>query len=245
MVETEVIPHSIEAFLKNAKLVVFFSVPFLLAFAIPLLSPMPTYISIGATFLRTGSMFIDLTYFDIGLILISSLVSLFLISFAIVSINLLIKSQRTMTNIRTEVIEGIEKYTMTVFLLYTTALLLSLAVLLLFHEYQLDDLATPLFSFFLSLPLFYAPAAIVIDELKPFESMKMSLFMIRRKFLLFVIWLLIGFVLLSVLDEIFILLNPFFIFGRYIVLVLNSLLVMPFLVILQTQSYLTKYTILK
>ncbi len=257
MVETEVIQHSIEAFGKNAKLVLFFSVPFLLAFAIPLLSPMPTYVSLGATFLRTGSMFIDLTYFDVGLIFISSLASLFLISFAIVSINIIIKSQRTMTNVRTEVIEGIEKYTMTIFLLYTITLVLSLAVLLLFHEYQLDDLATPLFSFVVSLPLFYAPAAVVIDELRPLEAMKMSLYMIRKKFLLFVLWLIVGFLLLSVIDEFFIVIMPLvdellplstpylWTWGAYVALVLNSMLVMPFLVILQTQSYLTKYTILK
>jgi hypothetical protein len=245
LVETEVIEHSISAFGKNAKLVLFFSIPFFLSFLIPLLSPMPTYISMGATFLRTGSMFIDLTYFDVGLIFVSALISLFLVSFAVVSINLVIKSQRTMTSIRTEVIEGIEKYTMTIFLLYTITLVLSLAVLLLFHEYQLDELATPLFSFVVSLPLFYAPAAVVIDDLKPLEAMKMSLYMIRKKFALFLLWLLLGFVLLSVIDEIFVLASAYVVWGRYIVLVLNSMLVMPFLVILQTQSYLTKYTILK
>jgi hypothetical protein len=245
LVETEVIQHSIEAFRTNAKLVLFFSIPFLLSFAIPLLSPMPTYVSIGATFLRTGSMFMDLTYFDVGLIFISALASLFLISFAIVSINLVIKSQRTMTNIRTEVMEGIEKYTMTIFLLYTITLVLSLAVLLISHEYQLDELATPLFSFLVSLPLFYAPAAVVIDELKPLEAMKMSLYMIKSKFALFVLWLVVGLILLSIIDELFILLTPYIASGRYIVLVLNSMVIMPFLVILQTQSYLTKYTILK
>lgn len=247
MVETEVIDYSVEAFRKNARLVVFFSVPFLLSFAIPLLSPMPTYVSIGATFLRTGSMFVDLTYFDIGLIFVSSLASLFLISFAIVSINLVIKSQRTMTNIRTEVIEGIEKYTMTIFLLYSIAVVLSLVVLLISYEYQAEGLTTPLFSFLISLPLFYTPAALVIDELRPTEAMKMSLYMIKNKFLLFVLWLVLGFVMLSVLDAVFVFLASSFSLSwtRYVMLVLNSLIVMPFLVILQTQMYLTKYTILK
>lgn len=253
MVETEVIDYSIEAFRKNAKLVVFFSVPFLLAFAIPLLSPMPTYVSIGATFLRTGSMFVDLTYFDIGLIFVSSLASLFLISFAIVSINLLIKSQRTMTNIRTEVIEGIEKYTMTIFLLYSIAVVLSLVVLLVSYEYQVEGLTTPLFSFLVSLTLFYVPAATVIDELRPTEAIRMSLYMIKNKFLLFALWLILGFIMLSVIDELFILIMPLVgallpipvTWGRYIVLVINSMIILPFLVILQTQMYLTKYTILK
>jgi hypothetical protein len=224
--------------------VLFFSVPFLLAFAIPLLSPMPTYVSIGATFLRTGSMFVDLTYFDIGLIFVSSLASLFLISFATVSINLVIKSQRTLTNIRTEVIEGIEKYTTTIFLLYTLSTVLSLIVLLVSYEYGMEGLTTPLFSFFVSL-LFYVPAAIVIDELRPTEAMKMSLYMIKNKFALFILWLAVGFVMLSVLDIVLIALSDVIPWGRYIVLVLNSLIVMPFLIILQTQIYLTKYTILR
>ena len=245
LVETEVLDYSIEAFKKNAKLVLFFSVPFLLAFAIPLLSPMPTYVSIGATFLRTGSMFIDLTYFDIGLIFVSSLASLFLISFATVSINLVIKSQRTLTNIRTEVIEGIEKYTTTIFLLYTLFIVLSLIVLLVSYEYGMEGLTTPLFSFFVSLLLFYVPAAIVIDELRPTEAMKMSLYMIKNKFVLFILWLAVGFVMLSVLDTILIALSDVIPWGRYIVLVLNSMVVMPFLIILQTQIYLTKYTILR
>jgi len=246
LVETEVIEYSIEAFRKNAKLVLFFSVPFLLAFAIPLLSPMPTYVSMGATFLRTGSMFVDLTYFDIGLIFVSSLASLFLVSFAIVSINLVIKSQRTMTNIRMEVIEGIEKYTMTIFLLYSIALVLSLVVLLVSYEYQVEGLTTPLFSFLISLVLFYVPAAIVIDELRLTEAMRMSLYMIKNKFMLFLLWLVLGFVILTVLDagSVF-LASLHFTWSRYVMLVLNSLIVLPFLVILQTQMYLTKYTILK
>ena len=246
MVETEVVGYSIEAFRKNAKLVLFFSVPFLLAFAIPLLSPMPTYVSMGATFLRTGSMFVDLTYFDVGLIFVSSLASLFLVSFAIVSINLVIKSQRTMTNIRMEVIEGIEKYTMTIFLLYTVALVLSLVVLLVSYEYQVEGLTTPLFSFLISLVLFYVPAAIVIDELRLTEAMRMSLYMIKNKFVLFLLWLILGFVMLTVLDVGFVFLASLHVtWSRYAMLVLNSLIVMPFLVILQTQMYLTKYTILK
>ncbi|MEM3555929.1 MAG: hypothetical protein QXF56_04395 [Candidatus Micrarchaeia archaeon] len=243
--ETEVIDYSIDAFKKNFRIVLFFSIPFLLAFAIPLLSPMPTYVSIGATFLRTGSMFIDLTYFDIALIFLSSLASLFLISFATVAINLVIKSQRTLTNIRTEVIEGIEKYTITIFFLYTLFLLLSLIVLLLSYEYGVEGLATPLFSFFVSLLLFYVPAGIVIDELKPTEAMRMSLYMIKNKFALFLLWLVIGFILLTAVDIVFIILSGAIPWGRYVVLVLNSLFIMPFLIILQTQMYLTKYTILK
>jgi hypothetical protein len=120
-------------------------------------------------------------------------------------------------------------------------------VLLVSYEYQVEGLTTPLFSFLISLVLFYVPAAIVIDELRPTEAMRMSLYMIKNKFVLFLLWLILGFVILTVLDVAFVFLATSFKLNwtRYVMLVLNSLIVMPFLVILQTQMYLTKYTILK
>lgn len=241
----DLLSYSIEGYLKNIKLIIFFSLPFLLAFLIPVFSPTPTYIALGGIFLRSGSMFIDLTYQDIALIILSLLSSLFLISFAIVAINLLIKSQRTLTNIRTEIIEGIEKYTLIVFWLYTTAFILSLIATLVSYEYNLQELVGPVFSFLLHLMLFYAPAAIVIDELKPINAMKMSLYMIKKRFKYFLMFILIGLVLLSISDFVMISLKNYSPLFRYIVLVVNSLFVLPFLIILQTQIYLTKYTILK
>jgi hypothetical protein len=168
-----------------------------------------------------------------------------LISFAIVAINLLIKSQRTLTSIRTEIIEGIEKYTLTVFWLYTTAFVLSLIAILISYEYNLQEVVGPAFSLVLHLLLFYAPAAIVIDELKPISAMKMSLYMIKKRFKYFLMFIVIGLVLLSLSDFIFISLKSYFPWSSHLALVVNSLLVLPFLIILQTQIYLTKYTILK
>jgi len=235
----------LEGYIKNIKLIVFFSISFLLAFLIPLFSPTPTYIALGGIFLRTGSMFIDLTYQDIGLILLSLLSSLFLISFAIVAINLLIKSQRTLTNIRTEIIEGVEKYTLIVFWLYTMAFIISLVVILISYEYNLQELIAPLFSLLVHLPLFYMPAAIVIDEMRPINAMKMSLYMIRKRFKYFVLFILVGWALLSISDLFLISLKSYFQWSSYVVLIINSLFILPFLIILQTQIYLTKYTILK
>jgi len=241
----DVLKYTANAYLKNIKMVSFFSVPFLLAFLIPLLAPTPTYVALGATFLRTGSMYVDLTGVDIAIIVISFLISLFLVSFAIVAINLLIKSQRTFTNIRSEVIEGIEKYTLTVFWMFLTAWILMLIANLVGYEFGINEWLTPLAAFIVSLPLFYAPTAIVIDEQRPLLALRTSVQMVARRAEMFALWVVIGIAALSLVDIVFILLHSYIPFARYLVLVVNSLVILPFLIMMQVQIYLTKYTILK
>ena len=70
----DVIKYAAEAYTNNIKMLLFFSLPFLLAFLIPVFSPMPTYAAVGGTFLRTGSMYMDLTSFDIALIALTFLI---------------------------------------------------------------------------------------------------------------------------------------------------------------------------
>ena len=241
----DVLHYAVDSYFKNIKMVSFFSIPFLLAFLIPLLAPTPTYVSLGATFLRTGSMYVDLTSVDVAIIVLSFLVSLFLVSFAMVAINLLIKSQRTFTNIRTEIMEGLEKYTLTVFWLYLTAWVLCFVVNLIGYEYGMNEWLTPLFSLIVALPLFYAPTAIVIDEQRPYLAMKSSLLMLRKQFMYFLLIIVLGIAALSLIDALLILLRGVVPFARYFVLVANALFILPFLIMLQVQVYLTKYTILK
>lgn len=241
----DVLKYTANAYLKNVKMVSFFSIPFLLAFLIPLLAPTPTYVALGGTFLRTGSMYVDLTGVDIAIIVLSFLISLFLVAFAIVAINLLIKSQRTFTNIRTEVIEGIEKYTLTVFWLFLTAWIICLIVNLIGYEFGINGWLTPVVGILISLPLFYAPTAMVIDEQRPLLALRTSLYMIARRMEMFLLWMLIGIAALSLVDIVFILLHNYIPLARYLVLVVNSLVILPFLVMMQVQIYLTKYTILK
>ena len=241
----DVLRYTVESYLKNIKMVSFFSLPFLLAFLIPLLASTPTYVALGATFLRTGSMYVDLTGVDVAVIVLSFLVSLFLVSFAIVAINLLIKSQRTFTNIRTEIMEGIEKYTLSVFWLYLTAWVICFIANLFGYEYGVNEWLTPLTSLIVALPLFYAPTAIVIDEQRPYIAMKSSLSMIRKQFVYFALIVVLGMAALSLADGVFILLRGIVPYARYLVLVVNALLILPFLIMLQVQVYLTKYTILK
>jgi len=247
----DVLKLTYNAFLRNWKMVSFFSLPFFLAFLIPLLAPTPTYLAAGASFLRTGSMYIDLTPIETAEIVASFVVSLFLVSFAVVSLNLVIKSERTFTNIRKEVMEGIGKYVITVFWLYLTAWVLMLIVHLATYESEFAGILSPIAGFIISLPLFYAPTAMVIDEMRPAQALRASVGTLGRQPVLFLLWLVIGIAAITAVDVLAIALAKtvnvppaFSLVFPIIVLAANALVVLPFLIMMQAETYLAKYTII-
>ncbi|MEM4634071.1 MAG: hypothetical protein QW275_02860, partial [Candidatus Anstonellaceae archaeon] len=213
-----------------------------LALVIPTMVNTPVFAALGGTFLRTGSI-PDLKASEFGIIIAALLASLYLMSFAIVNINIVIKSQRTATNIKNEVIKGITGHTLNVFLMFLFGTITLLIIQLVTFELGAQSWLSPLLSLIAWLPLFFAPAALVIDELRPFRAAQKSFNMVFSKFPYFLLWLAIAFILLSALDLLFLSFLPHKI-GSFAVLILNSLVIVPFLIVLQTQIYLSKYTIL-
>jgi len=237
-----ILSHSFEAYFKNIKLISFFALPSLLAFFIPTLVNTPVFAALGGTFLRTGSI-PDLQTADLGVIIAGVLASLYLMSFAIVNINIVIKSQRTSTSIKNEVLKGITGYTFNVFLLFLLGTIALLIIQLLTFELGAQSWLSPILSLLVWLPLFYAPAGLVIDELRPFRAAQRSFNMVFSKLPYMLLWLAISFVLLSLLDLVFLWLFPHKL-GSLAVLLINSLVLVPFLIVFQTQIYMSKYTIL-
>jgi len=233
---------SFKAYRENIKLISFFSIPSLVAFLIPAMVNTPVFSALGGSFLRTGSI-PDMTGADLGVVMVGVLISLYLVSFAIVNINLVIKSQRTSTNIKKEVLKGITGYTLNVFSLFLLGTIALLIIQLLTFEMGAQRWLSPLLSLVVWLPLFYAPAALVIDDMRPFRAAQKSVSMVISKLPYFLLWLVIAFVLLAVFDAAALSLLPHKV-GSLAVLLLNSLLLMPFLIVLQTQIYMSKYTIL-
>lgn len=238
----KILRYSIDSYFRNVKLISFFSIPLLIAFFIPLYIQMPSFLALGGIYLRTGSI-PDMTYVDAGIMVLSFMVSLFLISFALVNINLVVKSERTTLKIRKEVIEGIGKYTLNVFWILLTAELVLLIIQLITFEYGIQEIASPILSFLVFLPVFYAPAALVIDDLRPWRALEKSVSMVFSKLFYFIIWLVIGFFLLSFFDLVLLALFPHGV-GSFLMLIVNSVLILPYLVVLQTQMYMSKYSIL-
>lgn len=234
------IEYAINFYREKAGFVVLFSIPFIAAMLIPSLVAAPTYVALGAVFLRTGSI-PEIDAVGAAITLLAYLVSMFIISESIVNITLLIKTKRVQTNPSKEVLAGMEKYGITVFLAYTLAALLILVFQLLTFDLGYRAIILPILVFLVSMCIFFVPQAMVIDEYNLGQALDASLSMVRRKFPEVLLWMLIGTVLLTISELVlFILPHPF---GAAAVMLVNSLVILPFLIIYQAQIYMGKYSL--
>lgn len=230
--------YSVKFYRENSNFVLLFSIPFILAFLIPVLVSGPNYLALGGVFLRTGSI-PEIEPVGAAITLIAYLVSMFIISDSIVNITLLIKTKRVQNNPSKELMAGMEKYGITVFLAYTLAALLILVFQLLTFDMDYRTIILPILMFLVSICMFFVPQAMVIDEYNLGQALDSSVSMVRKKFPEVFLWMLIGTVLLT-LSELVLFLLPHPI-GTIAVLLVNSLVVLPFLIIYQAQIYMGKY----
>lgn len=232
--------YAVEFYKEKAGFVVLFSIPFILALIIPSLVSGPTYVALGGVFLRTGSI-PEIDAVAAAITLFAYLLSMFIISETIVNITLLIKTKRIQTNPSKELLAGMEKYGITVFSAYTLAALLILVFQLLTFDMDYRGIILPILMFLVSICIFFVPQAMVIDEYGLGQALDASVSMVRKRFPEVFLWMLVGTVLLTVSELVlFLLPHPF---GTVAVLLFNSLVVMPFLIIYQAQIYMGKYTL--
>ena len=243
---TALLEHAVEAHGKNLRLISFFSIPFLIAFPLSLL--LPNFVALSGTFLRFRSLALNFTPFDALFIAIVFFASLALFAFAVTAINVVVRAQRTLNRLTHNEVEKIESCTYRMFLVFLAAFLVTLAVNLAIFETSFLGAAGPtlgvLVTFVFSLLVLFAPQAIVIDDLGAWHAVEMSVKIMRRRFPYFVFFLLFAGFLVLLNSWIFLKLEGFFLGARYVALVTNSLLILPFLEVLKVQVYLSKYTIL-
>jgi hypothetical protein len=243
-----VIEATFSAYLKNIKQVLFFSFSFLITFLIPIFAGMPTFIALAGIFLRSGGIFLTLTLKDSLVIAFSTIASLFFLSIGIVAINLLIKAQKTYTRTSKSKISEFSIYTFKVFSILLVFSFFQIALSLLGYLYNLQEVMY-IFVFILSLFIFYAPAGVVIDELSIKNSLAYSVKFIFRKPQYFLIWLIFGIFMISAITFVCSAIQGSFLFGfplsEFLALAINSFFVAPMLIILQAESFLRKYPLLK
>ncbi|MFI5412809.1 MAG: hypothetical protein ACHQX1_02870 [Candidatus Micrarchaeales archaeon] len=238
--------YSLEVYITHLPLILLFSLSFLIAFLIPIFASFPTYNDMGGIFLRLSSLLVNLTQFTTAIIIFSTLFSLLFLSFAIVAMNVIVKHSRTHTKIRQEVVDGLEKYTAKVFIT-----LLFFTIIVAFFEissyiYGISQLLSALIAIVMIPFFFYAPASIVMDDASVLRAMKASMKFFIARFDYIILWFVMAMVLLTVFDYVFILAggtNP--IFSRYLTIIFNAIFIMPFLVVLQSQSYIGRFGLLK
>ena len=243
MERASILAHTWEVYAQNFWLLALMAIPGFFGLAIPVLIGTPSFIALGGSYLRTGSI-PDLTPMSLATMLSSLLLSLFLMGFAIVNINLVVKSQRTLTQIKKEVIASISTTTLSVFWVFLVALLLLLIIQLLGYEYGLQAILSPIIALPIGLIMLFMPTAMVIDEIRPFRAMQRSVETIISKLPLVILWNVIALILLVIIDVIFLWLIPHP-FASWLVLLVNSIIILPYLVVLLAQIYISKYTILE
>ncbi|MFH1779923.1 MAG: hypothetical protein ABH803_02130 [Candidatus Micrarchaeota archaeon] len=242
--------HAFNAFKRNLNLIVFLSVPFLISF--PLAFFLPNYSSLSGIFLRFSSVGLDLSFLQGAFFIGMVLVSLLLFSFAIAAINVVIKSQRRLVALTTDDLHLVEVGTFKLFFIYLLAFALVFIANLLLFEHTFQGIAFigsrslgMLFAFLVSLVVLFAPQAVIIDELKISQALDRSLVTIRRHFKDCVLFIVFAAFLLIVNTLIFMELGKNgLVFSRYLSLIPNALIILPFLEALKTQIYLSKYTLL-
>lgn len=240
----KVLEHAIDTYFSNIYLILLSSLSFILAFLIPVFASFPTYNDAGAVFLRTASIYTNLNPFNTAIIVLSTLFSLLFLSFAIVAINIVVKHSRTQTKIKAEVLRGIEKYTSKVFVILLLAMVIIILTNVLTYGTTYSGLATALVTLAITPFVFYAPASIVIDDSKTARSLKASAKFFVKKFGYFLVWLIIAIVLITFFDFLFIHLTGTAI-SRYAMLIFSSLFLLPFLVLLQGEFYMSRFKLLK
>lgn len=167
--------YSLETYRKNARLILLFSLSFLIAFAIPILAAFPTFNDAGAILIRTSSLFyFNLTPLSASVIIIASIFSLLFLSFAIVSINVIVKHSRMHVRVSAEVLKGIEKYTGRIFAVLGLFTLAIFASEVLTYGIKPVGLITAIVGLALTPFVFYAPASIVMEDSRIGRAMKRS-----------------------------------------------------------------------
>ncbi len=246
-----VLADSWETYREHIGLVLLFSIPFIIAFLIPLLAPLPTYISSGGIFLRSASVFLNLSAFGLGVIIISLFLALLFLSFAFVAINLIVKAKRTHTKVSGSVIRDLEKYTGRVFVILLIYAAVLIAVEISSYFVGLQGIATPVVGFFLFIAMFYAPAAVVLENKRVLAAIRQSARLVAREPQYFLLWAVAIVAVVSVLDFVLIGLTGALMgpagttFSSYALLVVNSLFVLPYFVIYQAEAYMRRFSLLK
>jgi hypothetical protein len=241
---TNVLTYAAETYFGRLGLLLMFSLSFVIALLIPIFASLPAYNDIGAVFVRTSSIFVNLNVVSSAVIIASTLFSLLFLSFAIVAINVIVKHSRTHVKVSKEVINGIEKYTGRVFLVLLLFTAIIMAANLAAYGLAASGISGAVVGLLFTPFFFYAPSSIVIDDRGMWQAMRASVSYFAKRFDYFLLWLVIAIIAITLFDLIFITVSGTVI-SRYAMLVFDSLFIAPFLVVLQSQMYMKRFALLK
>jgi hypothetical protein len=242
---------TLEAYQLNGKLILFASVPFLLV--MPLLFLLPNYASLGALFLRYGSVPGNLDFAGFAFIVAVYLASLLLSSFAIAAINVVIRSQRTLNRLTHYEVQHIETAAFRLFFVYLTATAVILATNLLLLDSQIltgasgqnvavQPILGSLIAFLVSGAILFAPQSIAVEDTPIAKAVAKSTTFMFRKPGLFASFLAVAGILFVANDALFLAIMPDG--ARLATLLVSGFFIIPFLEVFKSQLFLSKYNLI-
>ncbi|MGV8176271.1 MAG: hypothetical protein ACP5NX_00535 [Candidatus Bilamarchaeaceae archaeon] len=236
---TRVFNHASDFYMRNMGMAALFSLPLLLVFLAPLFIPQQSYFALGGFYLRTASI-PDMSYTDLAVLAFVFVLSAVIVADVFVRVCMLVKADRTFTEVSKKSSDSFWKYVMKVFVMFLMFELLIFALQLVTMQSATQAL---LFSFAMlvfSVLFFFAPPSVVIDEKDTFHAAMDSFKLFLQKPMFLVAWVLIGFVAVSFVELLFITILPGWL-SPFVVVAVNALFISPFMVILQAHLYMEKY----
>lgn len=233
--------NSIKTFISNIKLLLLFSLTFLIAVLLSILANTPTYNALGGVFLRFMSI-PSMSLLDWLVIISAFLISNYLISFGVVAVNLIVKRERTYLDLSTEIRKSIPNKTLVIFLVFTSLFLFNGIISYFLVSLGAPLILTSLLFLVFYIPTFYIAPAMVIEDLKPVRAIFSSMKHIERYPMKPIKWLLLGLILTYSTTFLFYLLVPDY--YQWLEIIVNALFLLPFLIIYQAHAYIDKYRIL-
>jgi hypothetical protein len=238
------ISHTWNTYKSNMSFVLLSALAFAIAFIVPVFASLPTYNDMGGIFLRTSSIYLNLNTFNSAVIIIAFLFSLLFISFAMVVINVIVKHSRTRTKIKQEVVKALERSTGRVFIIFLIYSLLIFCAGMVGYSIGHSAILAAVVSIVLVPLVFYAPSSVVIDEKGIVRSMHNSATFFFKRLDYFAIWMVLALVALTVLDFVLVHVAGTNI-SRYAMLAISSVFLLPFLMLLQGEFYISRFRLLK
>ncbi|BCS90554.1 MAG: hypothetical protein ARM1_0011 [Candidatus Micrarchaeota archaeon] len=242
--------YTISYYISNIKIVTLLSLPILIAVILSLLLyryalPQSYALFISIDLIESKSIA------NIIVAVLDLIIPNIFISFSIAMLNLLLKSRRTFTKITNDIILSIERYTSRIFVIVIAYMILSSFIFYLasISSIHIFILTAALISFIIYALIFYAPNAIVLDDLSIINSIKKSIYLQRKRPAYFICWIVLSaiVVLLLILISLYLNhLNPSYTtLYNYLIFTIYGLFFLPFIILLQANMYLDRYKLLK
>lgn len=232
-----------DSYKKNAKIVGLFAL--LLLFAAPMAALASSYFSSGGQFIRFSNIGFELSLIDLAGTMVFFLLSTLVFSIALTLLIAVVKSQFAVTQISSAIVEEIDSNYPQVFLFFVAFSVFSLLIGSVFTKAEIPYYISSIVTFLVWMPFVFTPQAIIVGDMNIIAAMADSAKFVKRKADLALLWLAVGFVLVGLVAVFEALLYNIVFFMPVVSLVVVTVFVLPFLEVLKTEIYLSKYDIMR